>query len=202
MIELKKRREEEDRQRQACEQTSSAKTLILTFRAVKGTAPDYIKTLLQPYNRLVVPSLKSARSQHKLFSCLWPLNGGITSSPSSETLTVSPPSRKGLRRTCSGSTTVLRNDWLDLMLVSSRITMTLIERLVAVVVKMIVLAVKYIVVACFFHRYTLALLRFMLFNCNLSNYMLVWFFPLGLIWFSQCMLHVLATRNVWGYLVV
>ena len=48
---------------------------------------------------------------------------------------------------------------------------------------MIVLAVNYIIVACFFYRYTLALLRFMLFNCNSSNYMLLWFFPLGLLWF-------------------
>ena len=67
---------------------------------------------------------------------------------------------------------------------------------------MIVLAVKCIIGACFFHRYTLALLRFMLFSCNLFNYMLLWFFPLGLIWFSQCMLHVLATHNVLDYLVV
>ncbi|XP_067097700.1 uncharacterized protein, partial [Osmerus mordax] len=59
------------------------KTLVLTFRAVNGTAPVYIKSLLQPYtptrhlrsssdNRLVVPPLKTARSQHKLFSCLAP----------------------------------------------------------------------------------------------------------------------------------
>ena len=48
------------------------------------------------------------------------------------------------------------------------------------------------------HRYTLALLRLMLCNCNLFNYMLLWFFPLALICFSQCMLHVLATRNVFG----
>ena len=59
------------------------KTLVLTFRAVNGTAPDYIKSLLQPYtpsrhlrsssdNRLVVPPLKTARSQHKLFPCLAP----------------------------------------------------------------------------------------------------------------------------------
>ena len=48
-----------------------------------GTAPDYIKSLFQPYtptrhlrsssdNRLLVPQLKSARSQHMLFSCLAP----------------------------------------------------------------------------------------------------------------------------------
>ena len=59
------------------------KTLVLTVRAVNGTASDCIKSLLQPYttthhlrsssdNRLVVPPLKSARSQHKLFSCLVP----------------------------------------------------------------------------------------------------------------------------------
>ena len=59
------------------------KTLVLTFRAVNGAAPDYIKSLLQPYtptrhlrsssdNRLVVPPLKTGRSQHKLFSCLAP----------------------------------------------------------------------------------------------------------------------------------
>ena len=81
-------------------------------------------------NRLVVPPLKSARSQQKLFSCL-PPNGGINSPLPSETLSVSPPSRKDSRRTCSGSSAALRNDWLDLMLVSPRIKMTLIERLVA-----------------------------------------------------------------------
>ena len=57
------------------------KTLVLTFRAVNGTAPDYIKSPLQPYNstppsssdnHLVVPPLKSARSLHKLFSFLAP----------------------------------------------------------------------------------------------------------------------------------
>ncbi|XP_067097452.1 uncharacterized protein, partial [Osmerus mordax] len=59
------------------------KTLVLTLRAVNGTATVYIKSLLQPYtptshlrsssdNRLVVPPLKTARSQHKLFSCLVP----------------------------------------------------------------------------------------------------------------------------------
>ena len=47
------------------------------------------------------------------------------SPPPSEKLTVSPSSRKGSRRTCSGSTTVLRNGLLVPMLVSSRITMTL-----------------------------------------------------------------------------
>ena len=47
------------------------------------TAPDYIKSLLQPYtptrhprsssdNRLVVPPLKSTHSQPMLFSCLAP----------------------------------------------------------------------------------------------------------------------------------
>ena len=81
------------------------KTLVLTFRAVNGTAPDYIQSLVQPYNptrhllsssdnRLVVPPFKSACSQFKLFSCLAP-NGGINSPPPSDILTVSPPSIKG-----------------------------------------------------------------------------------------------------------
>ena len=48
-------------------------------------------------------------------SPVWPPNGGINSPPPSETLTVSPPSRKGSSRACSGSTTLLRNDWLDLL---------------------------------------------------------------------------------------
>ncbi|XP_062319148.1 uncharacterized protein LOC134022004 [Osmerus eperlanus] len=98
------------------------KTLVLTFRAVNGTAPNYIKSLHQPYtptrhlrsssdNRLVVPPLKTSSSP------VWPPNGGINSPPRSETLTVSPPSRKGSRRQFPGSTTVLRNVWLDLMLV-------------------------------------------------------------------------------------
>ena len=57
--------------------------------------------------------------------------------------------------------------------------------------KMIVLAVKYFTVACFLQVHSCTYLRFMLFNCNLFNYMLLWFFPLALIWgFSQCMLHV------------
>ena len=56
--------------------------------------------------------------------------------------------------------------------------------------KIIVLAMKSIIVACFFHRYNLALLRLLLFNCNLCNYMLLLSFPFGLNWFSQCMLHV------------
>ena len=47
---------------------------------------------------------------------LLPPSGGISSPPPSETLTVCPPSRKGSRRTCSGNTTVPRNDLLDLML--------------------------------------------------------------------------------------
>ena len=50
------------------------KTLLLTFRAVNGTAPDYIKsppTLRSSSdNRLVNPPLKTAWSQRKLFSCL------------------------------------------------------------------------------------------------------------------------------------
>ena len=67
--------------------------------------------------------------------------------------------------------------------------------------KIIVFAVKYIINACFFHRYTLALLRFLLFNCNLSNYMLLLFFLwdfFGFTMYASC----LATCNVWGYLVV
>ena len=40
--------------------------------------------------------------------------------------------------------------------------------------------------------------RIMLFSCNLLNYMLFWFYLLGLICFSQCMLYVLATHNVLG----
>ena len=62
---------------------SRFKTLVLIFQAVNWTAPDYIKSLLQPYtptrhlrsssdNRLVVPPFKGARSQPKLFSCLAP----------------------------------------------------------------------------------------------------------------------------------
>ena len=42
-----------------------------------------------------------------------------------------------------------------------------------------------------------------MFISNLFNYMLLWFFPLALlsVLLSLCMLHVLAARNVWGYLV-
>ena len=47
-------------------------------------------------------------------------------------------------------------------------------------------------------RYTLALLRIMLFNLNVFNYMLLWLHPLALLCLSQCMVHVLATRNVFG----
>ena len=46
--------------------------------------------------------------------------------------------------------------------------------------------------------YTLALSRNMLSNYNLFNYMLFWFYPLALICFSQCMLHVLASNFVLG----
>ena len=59
------------------------KTLVVTQVAGNGTASDYIQSLVQPYtptrhlrsssdNRLVVPPLKSARSQPKIFSCLAP----------------------------------------------------------------------------------------------------------------------------------
>ena len=47
-------------------------------------------------------------------------------------------------------------------------------------------------------RYTIAPSRIMLFNWNLFNYMLFWFYPLALICSSQCMLHVLASNFVLG----
>ena len=58
-------------------------------------------------------------------------------------------------------------------------------------------AVKYFLLLIVFLQVHLHFLSFMLFNCNLFNCMLLWFFPLALIWFSQCMVHVLAARNVW-----
>ena len=73
---------------------------------------------------------------------------------------------------------------------------------------MIVLTVKYSIVACFFHRYTFALLRFMLFNCNLSKLHAFMVLPFGTFLFLFVFflhnetIHVLATHNVWGYLVV
>ena len=93
----------------------------------------YIKSTLTPppatYSLLLTTvwwsHLSRAPAPNPSSSPVWPPNGGINSPPPSGTLTVSPPSRKGSRRTCSGSTTVLRNDFLDLMLVSSRNTMTL-----------------------------------------------------------------------------
>ena len=57
---------------------------------------------------------------------------------------------------------------------------------------------NYIIAACFPTGTPIHFLRFILFNCDLFNYMLLCFFPLALICFPQCMLHVLAAHNVLG----
>ena len=120
--------------------------------------------MLQPYtptrhlrsssdNRLVVPPLKSAQTQHKLFSCLAPQ--WWNQLPTSIRDTVSPPSRKGKRDTCSGSTTLLKNVWLDPMFPPGSQWLLLRDLFLLLVscnwpTVTIVLAVQYNFVACFF----------------------------------------------------
>ena len=59
--------------------------------------------------------------------------------------------------------------------------------------------VFWVLFACFPIQVHPCTLRFMLFNCNLFNYMLLWFVPLALILFFFTMYaSCLATRNVWG----
>ena len=112
-----------------------------------GTAPDYIQSLVQPYtptrhlrssldNSLVVPPLKSARSQPKLFSCLAPQwwNHLPTSIRDTDCLSTFKESLKmHLFREYNGTLLNLLKDLLDQLFISSRNTITLIEGLAALV---------------------------------------------------------------------
>ena len=90
-------------------QLSLAKTELLIIPAKPSISHDLSITLGSESPNPWDPSPNTSSSP------VWPPNGGINSPPPSETLTFSPPSRIGSRRTCYGSTRALRNDWLDLM---------------------------------------------------------------------------------------
>ena len=83
-----------------------------------------------------------------------------------------------------------------LMSLCIRNTMTLIEGLVVTLTTCTRCELYY---CCLLSsRYTLALLKIMLFNCNLYIVHALLVIPIGTYLFSQCMFHVLATRNVFG----
>ena len=87
--------------------------MVLTFKAINGTAPVYLQTRIKPHAPVralhsttsaswLVPSSQTKPAQQSRDSSLfWHLNGGMNSRPMSGQRNHSPSSAKDLRLSCS-----------------------------------------------------------------------------------------------------